>query len=46
MLTYAAGASLRIISDIMSYTSKHMPKFNSISISGYYMRMLTYADVC
>jgi methylmalonyl-CoA mutase len=28
----------RIIADIMGYTSKHMPKFNSISISGYHMQ--------
>ena len=30
--------SLRIVSDIISYTSKNMPKFNSISISGYHMQ--------
>ncbi len=30
--------SLRIISDIFAYTSQHMPKFNSISISGYHMQ--------
>ncbi len=30
--------SLRIISDIFAYTAKHMPKFNSISISGYHMQ--------
>ena len=30
--------SLRIVSDIISYTTKHMPKFNSISISGYHMQ--------
>src|ERR1700681_1790993 len=30
--------SLRIISDIFSYTRKKMPKFNSISISGYHMQ--------
>jgi methylmalonyl-CoA mutase len=29
---------MRIISDIFSYTSTHMPKFNSISISGYHMQ--------
>jgi methylmalonyl-CoA mutase len=29
---------MRIISDIFSYTSEHMPKFNSISISGYHMQ--------
>src|ERR1043165_1455389 len=32
---YPPKPSLRIISDIFSYTSAHMPKFNSISISGY-----------
>src|SRR5690625_7525520 len=30
--------STRIISDIFEYTSKYMPKFNSISISGYHMQ--------
>ena len=30
--------SMRIISDIFAYTSKNMPKFNSISISGYHMQ--------
>ncbi len=30
--------SMRIISDIFSYTSENMPKFNSISISGYHMQ--------
>lgn len=30
--------SLRIISDIFAYTSKNMPRFNSISISGYHMQ--------
>ena len=29
---------MRIISDIFAYTSKHMPKYNSISISGYHMQ--------
>jgi methylmalonyl-CoA mutase len=29
---------MRIVSDIFSYTSQHMPKFNSISISGYHMQ--------
>src|SRR5687768_7393262 len=29
---------MRIISDIFSFTSRHMPKFNSISISGYHMQ--------
>lgn len=35
---YPPGPSLRIISDIFAYTSAHMPKFNSISISGYHMQ--------
>src|SRR6202045_4218472 len=35
---YPPAPSLRIISDIFSYTSAHMPKFNSISISGYHMQ--------
>jgi methylmalonyl-CoA mutase len=30
--------SMRIIGDIIAYTSQHMPKFNSISISGYHMQ--------
>lgn len=30
--------SMRIISDIFAFTSEHMPKFNSISISGYHMQ--------
>ena len=34
---YPPRDSLKIISDIISYTSKFMPKFNSISISGYHM---------
>jgi methylmalonyl-CoA mutase len=29
---------MRIVSDIFAYTSRHMPKFNSISISGYHMQ--------
>ena len=29
---------MRIIADIFEYTSKNMPKFNSISISGYHMQ--------
>ena len=29
---------MRIISDIFGYTSEHMPKYNSISISGYHMQ--------
>lgn len=35
---YPPKMSMRIISDIFAYTSKHMPKFNSISISGYHMQ--------
>ncbi len=34
---YPPAPSLRIIADILKYTSEHMPKFNSISISGYHM---------
>src|SRR4029450_2146518 len=29
--------SMRIVADIIEYTARHMPKFNSISISGYHM---------
>ena len=35
---YPPQPSMRIISDIFAYTSQHMPKFNSISISGYHMQ--------
>ena len=35
---YPPSPSMRIISDIFRYTSEHMPKFNSISISGYHMQ--------
>ena len=35
---YPPAASLRIISDIFAFTAAHMPKFNSISISGYHMQ--------
>jgi methylmalonyl-CoA mutase len=35
---YPPGPSMRIISDIFSYTSREMPKYNSISISGYHMQ--------
>ena len=35
---YPPEMSMRIIGDIFAYTSKHMPKFNSISISGYHMQ--------
>jgi methylmalonyl-CoA mutase len=35
---YPPQPSMRIVSDIFAYTAKHMPKFNSISISGYHMQ--------
>ncbi|MGH8732579.1 MAG: methylmalonyl-CoA mutase, partial [Burkholderiales bacterium] len=35
---YPPTPSMRIVSDIFAYTSKKMPKFNSISISGYHMQ--------
>jgi len=35
---YPPRPSMRIVSDIFAYTSQHMPKFNSISISGYHMQ--------
>ncbi|GGS25182.1 methylmalonyl-CoA mutase [Actinokineospora fastidiosa] len=35
---YPPRPSMRIISDIFAYTSQHMPKYNSISISGYHMQ--------
>ena len=35
---YPPGPSMRIISDIFGFTSREMPKFNSISISGYHMQ--------
>jgi methylmalonyl-CoA mutase len=34
---YPPESSMRIVADIFAYTSKHMPKFNSISVSGYHM---------
>ncbi len=34
---YPPSSSMQIISDIFAYTAEHMPKFNSISISGYHM---------
>jgi len=34
---YPPGPSMRIVADIIEYTAHHMPKFNSISISGYHM---------
>ncbi len=35
---YPPAPSMRIVGDIIAYTSRHMPKFNSISISGYHMQ--------
>ncbi len=35
---YPPEPSMRIVADIIAYTSEHMPKFNSISISGYHMQ--------
>lgn len=35
---YPPSPSMKIIADIFAYTSKNMPKFNSISISGYHMQ--------
>ena len=35
---YPPAASMKIIADIFEYTSSYMPKFNSISISGYHMQ--------
>jgi len=34
---YPPGPSIRIVSDIFSYCSRNMPKFNAISVSGYHM---------
>lgn len=36
---YPPEPSMRLIGDIFSYTSKYMPKFNSISISGYMLEL-------
>jgi methylmalonyl-CoA mutase len=35
---YPPGPSMRIVADIIDYTARHMPKYNSISISGYHMQ--------
>ncbi len=35
---YPPKGSMRIVADIFAYTAQHMPKFNSISISGYHMQ--------
>ena len=34
---YPPGPSMRIVSDVMAYARQHMPRFNSISVSGYHM---------
>jgi len=35
---YPPGPSMRIVADIIAYTARHMPRFNSVSISGYHMQ--------
>ena len=35
---YPPGPSMRVVADIIDYTARHMPRFNSISISGYHMQ--------
>jgi methylmalonyl-CoA mutase len=35
---YPPGPSMRIVADIIEHTARHMPRFNSISISGYHMQ--------
>jgi len=35
---YPPEASMRIVADILQYTSRRMPQFNSISVSGYHMQ--------
>ena len=35
---YPPAPSMRIVADIIEYTAKHMPKFNSVSISGYHIQ--------
>src|SRR5207253_1701673 len=35
---YPPAPSMRIVADIIAFTSQEMPKFNSISISGYHMQ--------
>ncbi len=35
---YPPGPSMRIVADIIEYTARRMPRFNSISISGYHMQ--------
>jgi len=35
---YPPAPSMRVVADIMTYTAEHMPRFNSISVSGYHMQ--------
>jgi methylmalonyl-CoA mutase len=35
---YPPGPSMRVVADIIGFTAEHMPRFNSISISGYHMQ--------
>ena len=35
---YPPGPSMRIVGDMIAYCAQHMPKFNSVSISGYHMQ--------
>ncbi len=35
---YPPGPSMKVIGDIFAYTAEHMPRFNSISVSGYHMQ--------
>jgi methylmalonyl-CoA mutase len=35
---YPPGPSMRIVADVMAYTTRHMPRFHSISVSGYHMQ--------
>ena len=35
---YPPAPSMRIVTDIIAYTARHMPRFNSVSISGYHMQ--------
>src|SRR5690606_23257620 len=34
---YPPGPSLRIVADVIAYASQHMPRFNTVSVSGYHM---------
>ena len=42
---YPPAPSMRIVSDIIGYTAQHMPRFNSISISGYHMQEAVATNV-